>query len=69
MIDNNTYNCCYNFNQKIIFSSDEYEWKICENCDLIYSLNNNDKFKKVRKTISTILKWPEKKVKTNSYLY
>ena len=50
MIDNNTYNCCYNFNQKIIFSSDEYEWKICENCDLIYSLNNNDKFKKVRKT-------------------
>ena len=28
--------CCINFNQKIIFSSKDYMWKICENCDLIY---------------------------------
>ena len=61
MINNNTNNCCYNYNQKIIFSSDEYEWKICDNCDLIYQLSNNDKFKKVKILISTILKWLRKR--------
>ena len=50
MINYNANKCCDNYNQKTIFSSDEYKWKICDNCDLIYQLSNNDKFKKVRET-------------------
>ena len=40
--------CCINHNQKTIFSSSEYMWKICENCDLIYQLSASDRINKVK---------------------
>ena len=48
MKNENTNTCCKNYNQKMIFSSNEYEWKICEKCDLIYQLNNSEKINKVK---------------------
>ena len=40
--------CCNNYNQKTIFSSKDYTWKICENCDLIYQLSSSDRINKVK---------------------
>ncbi len=48
MANKMTESCCINFNQKIIFSSKDYMWKICENCDLIYQSSKNDRIKKVK---------------------
>lgn len=48
MKNENTNTCCNNYSHKIIFSSNEYEWKICEKCDLIYQLNNSEKINKVK---------------------
>ena len=48
MTNKMTDSCCIDFNQKIIFSSKDYMWKICENCDLIYQSSNNDRIKKVK---------------------
>lgn len=48
MINSNTNQCCDNYSHKTIFSSNEYEWRICYKCDLIYQSSNNDKFKQVK---------------------
>ena len=48
MIDSNTNNCCDNYNQKQFFHLTNIQWKICDNCDLIYQSSNNDKFKQVK---------------------
>ena len=40
--------CCNNYNQKTIFSSKDYTWMICENCDLIYQLSSSDRINKVK---------------------
>tara|TARA_B100000989_G_C19528054_1_gene468029 strand:+ start:2177 stop:3019 length:843 start_codon:yes stop_codon:yes gene_type:complete len=43
--------CCINHNQKTIFSSNDYMWKICENCDLIYQLSKSDRTNKVKEVL------------------
>ena len=40
--------CCINYNQKTIFSSYDYMWKMCENCDLIYQLSESNRANKVK---------------------
>ena len=48
MTNEMTNSCCINFNQKTIFSSKDYIWKMCENCDLIYQLSESDRINKVK---------------------
>ncbi len=48
MTNEMTNTCCNNHNQKMIFSSKDYMWKICENCDLIYQLSNSERINKVK---------------------
>ena len=45
----NNYICCKNYGYKKIFSSNEYEWRICEKCDLIYLLSDNKRLDIIKK--------------------
>jgi 2-polyprenyl-3-methyl-5-hydroxy-6-metoxy-1,4-benzoquinol methylase len=44
----NNYICCKNYGYKKIFSSNEYEWRICEKCDLIYLLSLSERLDKIK---------------------
>ena len=48
MKNENLGTCCNDYNQEIIYSSSDYEWKICKNCDLIYQISNSDRINKVK---------------------
>lgn len=48
MKNQNSFTCCVDHNQKTIFSSNKYEWKICEKCDLIYQLSNSKRIDKTK---------------------
>ena len=48
MKNENNYTCCKNYGYKQIFLSNDYEWRICEKCDLIYLLSHNKRLDKVK---------------------
>ena len=48
MKNENNYICCKNYGYKKIYSSNEYEWRICEKCDLIYLLSHDRRLDKVK---------------------
>ena len=45
----NNYICCKNYGYKKIFSSNQYEWRICKKCDLIYLLSDDKRLSEVKK--------------------
>ena len=49
MINENYILCCHDSRSKKIFSSNEYQWNICEKCDLIFQSESNHKIKDIKK--------------------
>ena len=63
MENENNYICCQNYGYKKIFSSSEYEWRICKNCDLIYLLSHNKRLGEVKKVQFNEFEEPQESAK------
>ena len=63
MTNEKNYICCKNHGYKEIYSSHDYEWRICKNCDLIYSLSHSKRLDKVKQVQFNEFEEPQESAK------
>ena len=57
------YICCEDYGYKKIYSSHDYEWRICEKCDLIYLLSDSKRLSKVKEVQFNEFEEPQENAK------
>ena len=63
MANDENYICCENHGYKKIYASQDYEWRICEKCDLIYLLSYNKRLDKVKEVQFNEFEEPQESAK------